>query len=149
MTKESTQADERVVRALAEAICVRVVRSVIRSMRQFPAGNLADEGLDTVWEEFCVQIQGIETVIWPVYERFAMEFLYPLAEGLADYERTAVWLQTQRADDWRIDYEFQEPDDPVDDAPPVDLDEVADYLYAELCHAAGYYSNRRIRAALE
>ena len=55
----------RIVRRLAEQVCQRITRRVIRSLRELVDGLQSgdDSGLTNAWEEICVQVQGEQSVI--------------------------------------------------------------------------------------
>jgi hypothetical protein len=56
----------RIVRRLAEQVCQRVARKVIRSLRELVDGLQSgdDSGLTNAWEEICGHVQGEQSVKW-------------------------------------------------------------------------------------
>lgn len=137
--------ESRVVRKLANDVCTRVTRRVIRALQQQSDSILSgdDSGLANTWEEVCVQIQHEHSFNWSTYEDLVTQLVGNEARHLLAHEREAVWLQTPAGCDWHCgDEEDREPE-------PVRDDDIVDYIASEYIYAeADRWSNRRIRRYL-
>lgn len=144
-SKQRTLSEVAIVRAVAEQVCRRCVNSIRRSLQQMPA-ELSGEGteLGSVWDEICVQVQYEESFQWDAYEQTMRAFVEASVEDLAQFEREAIWLQTEAAFEWEIE-EARERD-PY----PVYVGDIADFIMQEhLLAEAGRWNNPRIRAFID
>jgi hypothetical protein len=140
--KQRTLSEMSIVRAVAEQACRRCVNSIRRSLERRPA-ELSGEGsgLSSVWDEICVQVQYEESFQWDAYEQTMLAFVEAIVEDLAQFEREAIWLQTEAAFEWEVE-EAQERD-PY----PVYAGDIVDFIMQEhLLAEAGRWNNPRIRA---
>ena len=79
-----------------------------------------DSGLKTLWDEYCVQVQGEHFAFFGLYEDMVCGFAEAAAEQLTQEERLAIWLVTREGEDW-------EPADPFE-KPPIDMDSVTNQI---------------------
>ena len=136
----------RIVRRLAEQVCQRIMRRVIRSLRKLVGGLQSgdDSGLTSTWEEICVQVQGEQSSLWDAYDVTVRQVVSMEVTGLPEHERDAVWLQTPVGEQWDAEDEDEREKSPVDE------DSIIDYLTNEYVYsAAANWSNLRIRKYLE
>jgi hypothetical protein len=135
-----------IVRQLAEQICLRISRRVIKALQQLKNGLLSgdDSCLANAWEELCVQIQGEHSFQWDVYEMTVEQFVTSEVARLLPHELDAVWLQTPAAESWHAeDEEYREPH-------PVLADDVLGYITSEYIYRqADDWTNPRIRQYME
>ncbi len=150
MTYIKKLSESRIVCALAETVCRRVTRKVIRELQRMGpetcGGSLLsgeDSGLKTVWDEICVQVQGEESFSWGAYETTVASLVDGLAEELSDLEREAVWLQTPQGEDWYVDDEDQRNPYPVSNT------DIEEYLRKLVLDAAADWTNPQIRTFLD
>lgn len=60
--------ERRLLRTAASAVRASLVDSVITALQRMPAHLSGDDsGLDTAWDEVCVQIQCEESIFWDAY----------------------------------------------------------------------------------
>lgn len=143
----------RVEQAVASAWANCIIKPLLaRAVRQLQAmtgeclvsGN--DSPLRNTWEEICAQVQEEEWLSWDVHMQTVDAILGGHLEELHRDELLALWLQTEEAWDWVYNHHA---DAHGYDTAPVCRDHVVRYLRRLLLEAAGDYSNKRIRAALE
>ena len=144
-------ADRRFIDALAETTRERLVRRAIRCLQRMTDGPVSggDSVLANVWDEICVQVQYEESALWEAYHETIEQIVEDDVERLPALETEALWLCTERGDDWcslRDDTE-----DPPDSAPPAPVDgqDVVDLVVGAICERAATWSNARVRKFLE
>ena len=131
---------------LAKHTAARVTRRVITSLQRLTDCKLSgdDSRLENIWDEICVQVQGDTSYAWDAYLDTVTAFLTTEVKGLADYEREALWLQTEPGTDWVCAEEKER------DPSPVCHDHIVEYVLHEgVLAEAGRWSNPRIRAYLD
>jgi hypothetical protein len=138
--------ESTIVRNLAEQVCLRISRRVIKALQQLKNGLLSgdDSCLANAWDELCVQIQGEHSFQWDAYEMTVEQFVTSEVALLLPHELDAVWLQTPAGESWdKEDEEDREPD-------PVLADDVLGYIASEyiFCQADNW-TNPRIRQYME
>lgn len=138
--------ESRVLRNLAEVVCQRVERKVIRDLQELDnelqSGD--DSGLTNTWEEICVQVQGEQSVLWNDFDLMARQVIQSEVAHLPEYEQEAIWLQTPEGEDWDCEDENSRARNPVAE------DEIVDYLLSKYVYsAAGDWSNKKIRKFIE
>jgi hypothetical protein len=124
-----------------EKIRDRITRKCIRKIQGCDITlSCDDSGLKNTWEEICVQIQGEYSFYWDTYEETIEQFIQPCIDNLNEFERFALWLQTDEG----MGYDENE------DAEPAVSDwEILKYIKSEIFRLAGEWSNKRIRGYLE
>ncbi|MDR3525591.1 MAG: hypothetical protein P4L66_15985 [Acetobacteraceae bacterium] len=134
-----------IVRAVAEHAAQRITRKIVRALQQCKETTSGDgTGLETVWDEICVQVQYEESFAWGAYDDTVRSLLAAYVAELPKHEREALWLQTDQGSDW----DCEEPEERDDY--PVFNDDIVNYLAHEYVYAkAGRWSNRRIEAFLD
>lgn len=142
----TTSAQDRIVRALAQAATQRLCRRAVarfQKMRQTLSGD--DSELKTTWDEICAQVQGGESLFWDAYESAMNNALVWDVSQLPRHEKQALWLQSPEGEDWDC-----QDDERKSGEPPVSEDDIVRYLVHEhLLAEAGRWSNPRIRAFLD
>jgi hypothetical protein len=97
-----------IVRAVAEKAARRITRKAIADLEQLKDTLSGDDsGLQTAWDEICVQVQGQESFYWDIYDESVRSIVAGCIPKLAKYEREAIWLQTDAGNDW----DFEEPEE--------------------------------------
>jgi hypothetical protein len=135
-----------IVSALAEQACKCLTRKLIAQLQGMDKGLLSgdDSGLQSTWDEICVQIQDEKSIFWDTYEATVESLLVAPVEGLPVHEREAIWLQTPQGSDW--DCEDEDEREPY----PVSPSEIITYVLDEYVYAeADRWTNARIRAYLD
>jgi hypothetical protein len=138
--------ESAIVRKLAQQVCSRIARRVIKALQQQKNALLSgdDSGLTSAWEELCVQIQGEHSIHWDAYEETVRQWVVIEVEGLLAHEIDAVWLQTTAGENWDTE------DEETRDLNPVLAADIVDYVTSEYIYRqAGDWANRRIRQYLE
>jgi len=137
--------ESEIVREVAEQARDRVVRAAIRELKCLPAELSGDDsGLDNVWEEICVQMQGQQSVEWAAYEITAEQIVSNRLPKLARHERAAMWLQTSNGESWSLDdYDARDRDAVADEA------DVIDHVMEALLGTACDFTGRRVREYVE
>ena len=141
---EGTLFECSIVRAVALEVCERVTRKTILTLQKMNyclAGD--DSGLNSTWDELCVQIQGQEWVTWDAYEDTVSDILKAEVEQLRGHEKDAVWLQTAEGESWSCEDEDRRG------PAPVFIDDSVYFLKAFLYSKAADWSNKRIRQYIE
>lgn len=142
----STLSESLIVVNLAEQVCQRITRKVIRDLQALNNGLQSgdDSGLTNAWEEICFQVQDEASLSWDAYDLIVSQTITPKVEELLLPEREAVWLQTPQGEDWDSD------EDESRAKYPVAVDDIVEHLKTEYVYrAAGDWSNKRIRRYLE
>lgn len=142
MSSTKRLSESRIVRTFAEMVCQRMTRKVIADLQRMESSSLLgdDSGSSNTWDEICMQIQYDQSFYWHAYDFTVRSLVDAYVEDLADFEREAVWLQTQEGEDWDCE------DDMERDLYPVSIDDIVAYIMESFVYAdAGRWSNSRIR----
>jgi hypothetical protein len=141
---KASVSERAIVAAVADVAAKRICRRPIRYL-QTAKDTLSgdDSGLTCVWDEFCVQAQGEESIFWELHIDLARIEIEHLLANTPKHERDALWLQTDTGSDWLID----EPEDREPD-PETQADTVKYLLSEYVFPAADRWSNKRIKAYL-
>ncbi|MFM9966942.1 MAG: ankyrin repeat domain-containing protein [Burkholderiales bacterium] len=98
-----------------------------------------DSGLENIWEEICVQVQGEESVFFSMYENLIDSCVKTQVKNLTPDEKFVLWLTTDEGLDWVFDNQDDEGGarqvrirdveiaDIVSEIRPCVLSEAADY----------------------
>jgi hypothetical protein len=114
MTKPRKLSEYTIVQDLGESVCKRVKIEVIRTLDGMEGGlSGEDSGLNTLWEEICVQVQHEESIFWDMYDRTVRETIQYVVEKLPPFEREALWLLTDEGSDWECDDESDRDPYPI------------------------------------
>ncbi len=133
-----------IVSALAQDVEKRAVQKAIADLQELRDTLSGDEsGLETVWDEICVQVQFEQSFVWDTYETVIRNTLAGIVEALPGFEREALWMQSDAALEW----ECREPGER--EPYPVNSHDVVEYLFQAVCESAGSLSNHRIRRYIE
>ena len=143
MSRENAESSivRMVARHAAELVTRRTI-SCLRKMRVTLSG--LDSGLLTTWDEICVQAQDGESFFWSAYNDTMSAVVSGILSELSNYERQAIWLQTDASLDWSEEESGKDSPCPVCDDDIVKLI-IDDYLYP----AAESWSNARITAYID
>lgn len=107
-------------------------------------GSGDDSGMENIWEEICVQVQYDEFPFWDAYVQTAKVLILGTVEDLPAHEREALWLKSDKGDEW--DSEDEDQREPY----PVLNDDIVDYLWNEhLLPEAARFSNKRTLGYLD
>jgi DNA-directed RNA polymerase specialized sigma24 family protein len=131
-----------IVGALAEEVGLRITRKVIPTLQALTVTLSGDDsGLETVWDEICAQVQTDESVFWNIYDKTVQDIVLGCIRDLTDYERAAVWLQTNAGENWTYEDEADRLGYPVNEG------DIAKYIaHRHIYGEAAEYSNPRIYA---
>ena len=114
-----------------------------------------DSGLETTWDEICVQVQGEQTNFWDAYEAAMHDATLGVLQYLDRTVLETLWLHTDEGWDCRCDLradeesgrtcraDYKKPDMPVDDEAIV-----RDIIANQLIPLAINYRNSRIEMFL-
>jgi len=135
----------KIVSRVADKASSRVVKRVIRTMQQITDGIQSgeDSGLINAWDEYCVQVQWQESVLWELYCTTLEGIVYSELPMLAPHEKEEIWLQTASGIDWRFEDEDKREADPVFEP------DIVAYILSEVEGAAADWTNPRIRNYLD
>lgn len=141
-----TLSEHSIVRQLAEHVSRRLCQRAIEELQGMTEGlgSGDDSGLESVWDEICVQMQYEQSVMWEVYVETMEGLLFGLVEELPTHEQEALWLVTDPGEEWDCEDEDQREPYPV-----LHDDMVRHLLNEHLLPEAGRWSNDRISAYLE
>ena len=138
------KSEKKVVKQFAQDILAYIVKRTIYGLQQITDTLSGDDsGLVNAWDEICVQKQYEESFYWDAYDEIAGGFVVAYVEELRDHEKLALWFQTDEGWNWLYDNEENDKDPPVND------DEVIEYIVKELYGKACNWSNIRIREYLD
>ena len=123
--------DESIVTELARQLCKRIADSTKQCLEEMEPSGLAgeDSTLSSVWEEFCAQVQWDQSVHWQAYLDTISGFLEGEIELLKDFERQAIWLQTESGFDWACDHASDETESPS--KVPVNNTDIRDHVFED------------------
>ena len=139
-----SEAHRRVLRALAQDAVSQVALSARDGLRGMPAGLSGDDsGLNTAWEEFCVQVQGEESFCWDEYVDTAKQCIEGALHGIDRHRLQAMWLLSDAGEEWSSD---EEPDPPD---PPVFQDDVVEVVYSSVWQLADQDTSALVRRFLD
>lgn len=130
-----------IVKALAHEIAEKITKKTIFSLRRM-TNTLSDEdsGLTTTWDEICVQVQVEESYYWDSYDLTVRTFVEYDVSELKQFEKLALWFQTDEYDDW----EYEKQDD--EKIPPVFESDIVNYLLTKYVYSeAMKWTNAKIR----
>jgi hypothetical protein len=138
------RAESAVANAWATELSERIVRQAITDLEEMPydcplPGE--DCGLESMWEEICVQVQGEPSYEWDVYVETMETIVGGLIEELPRSARLALWLKTDQGCDWLHDHR---DDERGEDAAPLCNDEITAVLMSGLLEKARDFQNDRI-----
>ena len=103
--------EEKIVEELASEIGKRITRKTIRDLQKMGEEFMSsgDSGLENVWDEICVQVQYERSFDWEAYDETVRQFVVLYVRELEYYEKRALWIQTESAQD--LKYEDDEEQD--------------------------------------
>ena len=116
MSQKPRQLSEYViVQDLGEKVCKRIAQEVIAGLEEMNDALLSgdDSGLETVWEEICVQQQVEESMHWSTYDQMVRDFADGVIANLEPFELDAAWLITDEGSDWSCEDEDSRESYPV------------------------------------
>jgi hypothetical protein len=138
--------EHRIVSELAEAVCKRVARQTRTALTQMTDCRLSgeDSPLANTWDEYCVQVQGEDSVFWSAYKDIISAIVGGFVGKLERFEIEAIWFQTEEGSDWLYDQGLLDP--PSKARPAFDESSVVDFIIQEhISPMADNWSNKRIR----
>jgi len=160
----------KILKENAENITNGIIKKVIREFQNMKGDAFTlsgdDSGLENIWDEICVQVQAEEFVTWNVYENQIELSIQSKVEELDFDEAFAVWLLTDKFDDWSScdSHTYSEGQEYTvydffktasnyfdEDGYPNDfcIDDVKKYLFHRIINEASDYTNKRIEKYLE
>ncbi len=133
--------ESQLVTHFAEKIRDKIICKCIRDLQKCKVTLSGEEsGLTNTWEEICVQIQGEYSISWETYEDTIELFIQPYIEKLNEFEKFALWLQTNEG----LGY-----DEDQDNEPDVVDWAISNYIMSQIFRVAGNWNNKRIKSYLE
>lgn len=129
---------KNLISEIAEVECSKLVSNVIKNFQSRSQEGLSgnDSGLENLWEEICVQVQGEESIFWDLYMDEIENAIECEVEGLPPEMLKAIWLQTDNG------YCFEgEENDQEDFSVKQD---VIDLIESKVLSEAEDFSNERI-----
>jgi hypothetical protein len=135
------------IRQYATLAAESIATQVIEGLKSYTATLSGDHsGLETVWEEICVQVQVEESFYWEAYQETIYASVIGLVEALDYHDLASLWLQTNNGWNWHWNVENGETDTPC---VPYDLDDITKYVVSKyVLSFAESYSNKNIKAYL-
>lgn len=109
----------------------RVAERATRELRKMPAGLSGDDsGLRTIWEEFCVQVQGEESFFWDFDVETVKLAIAGALVNVRRLEMIAMWLECEGAWHWLAE------NDEGSALPGVFQPDVVDWVYESVWQLA-------------
>lgn len=132
--------ESQIVKAVAKRAAQLVTQGTIATLKDMTDTMSGDDsGLETTWEEICVQVQYQQSNYWETYEETIRGLVGQFLAKLENHELAAIWIV--------LDPESMR------DSPGgeffLDAEEIIDDLFKDVIREAGEYSNSRIRQYLE
>lgn len=132
--------ESQIVKAVAKRAAQLVTQETIATLKDMTDTMSGDDsGLETTWEEICVQVQYQQSNYWETYEETIRGLVGQFLAKLENHELAAIWIV--------LDPESMR------DSPGgeffLDAEEIIDDLFKDVIREAGEYSNSRIRQYLE
>src|ERR1700730_13122261 len=93
--------ESAIVRAIAEKTARHVIRkgiAALQHMTNMLSGD--DSGLETTWDEICVQVQYEKSFSWNSYDDTVRTIVGTQIATLPKHEPEAIWSQTVGGTDW-------------------------------------------------
>ena len=166
---------DKIITAVAEKACEQVAAAVIKVLRADKESLLSgnDSGLQNVLDEICVQIRGESSIYWDDYLDTAKRVIETEVGNLDKSEIEAIWLQTDKGEDWDRDNQSEEEanivnhsasefpfidivshHEPIDAKIPesveYDMEDIAEYIWDNYVYdKAKYFTNKRIQKYLD
>lgn len=119
----------------------------------------ADSNLQNTWEEICVELQSARTIVWDTHVGSLHSMLMPAVDALDPDQQRLLWLATEAGQDWKADSDDPAIGDLEDDTvesgagedlfPPINLDDIVDFLTDQVLAEAEDFDNENIRRYLE
>lgn len=130
-----------IVLSLATHTARKVTRKAVNALKRIKSEAAGDDsGLDTVWNEYCVQVRYQESAFFSIYEDMIEEILDSLINELEDHEKEALWFITEEAEKWENKASENR------DTYPVAVEAISRLILHEyLAPFAMDFSNRKIR----
>ena len=131
--------EEAIAFGLAMRTRSRVVASAEERLRHMTehlqSGD--DSGLENIWEEICVQVQGEESAMFSSYEDTIETCIAEEVSALEAFEQIALWLCTDQGCEWRSDAQDNH-------RAPIRIADIAADLKSDVLSDAGDFENERI-----
>jgi hypothetical protein len=131
-----------IVKMLAHETASRMLRKTIRELMAIPF-DVPEEfvELKSVWDCVCAQVRYEHGAQWSAYEVTVRTFVECSVADLHEYERAALWLQSDAGSDWYCESPDKRLEWPVYDG------DIVEYIVREYVYdSAGRWSNPQIRA---
>ncbi|HEX2753042.1 MAG TPA: hypothetical protein VHP34_08085, partial [Alphaproteobacteria bacterium] len=86
--------ESAVLARFAEEIATRISKKVVPALKGMKNTLSGDgSGLESVWEEICVQVQLEHSTFWEAYEEVLEGLLSEQVDRLNPHEALALWFQ--------------------------------------------------------
>jgi hypothetical protein len=139
--------DRDIVKALAREIANKITKKTIFALQRMPYETPlsgSDSGLATIWDEICIQVQEEESCCWDVYDITVRSIVECDVSELKDFEKLALWFETDSYCEWEPDKEDEK------ECPPVFDSDIIDYLLEEYIYSTAMeWTNAKIRKYLD
>lgn len=154
---------ESILAQEARQIAQQLVESWVRQLqRQKRNSNMLhspeDSGLENLWDEICVQVQGEHSLFWELEQEYLYQLIYhQLEKRCTQNQLRILWLQTSPFEDffeeWCREQEDAQRNNPGQHFGPAFpqsycLEDVAQWCLDQLLTAAVNYENKRINEYL-
>lgn len=157
--KRMCQCYEEILACQARTILSHMVKLCVRELQKCKrdSGRMTspdDSGLENLWDEICVQVQGNRSVVWNTYEACITNLISELLMNrCGENERKMLWFQTEAFNDWtdevledneRLSQGFSA--DGMPDA--YSMQDITEWCLSSVLSAAADYKNARINQYL-
>ena len=141
------KSESDVVREFANDLAIQIsddTTTVLQESKEFLLSG-EDAELINTWDEICVQIQHELSVVWDYYDEVTRSIILPKVQKLKEYEKLALWFQSNDGIDWLCD------DEDFREETPMFLDsEIVQYIADGFVYSsAANWENERIQAYLD
>lgn len=147
----SLKTESAVLARFAEEIAIRISKKVVPALKGIKNTLSGDDsGLESVWEEICVQVQLEHSTFWEAYEEVLEGLLSEQVERLKQHEVLALWFQIDEGVEWLSADKIVSIEDEDAETPPVDTEAIVKYIAnTKLYEIADKFTNRNIKTYLE
>lgn len=138
---------DKLISEFAKIESEKISRKAIKYFQSLKGDNMQsrdDTNLKNVWDEFCVEVQYDNSLVWDLYVETAKQFINGYVELLPKHANQAIWLQTREGFDWILNNDDEELDFYAYSG------DITNYIFHEhFVRAAGRWSNKRIEECID
>lgn len=138
-----SKVQDQLFREYARTAANRYANAAVALLTTSKHSLLGDEsGLKSTWEEICVQVQGEKSYFWSAYEAAIHDAVLSSLFSIEEWDRRAIWLQTDAGWDWHWDLENGDISD--NQEMPIDDEDIVTYISNSVLQTALDFESERV-----